>query len=489
MKSLLSILLLCPFLQAGVALATSPNFVLIYTDDQGWLDTSVEMMSGRVDSKGKLCRTPNLERLAGRGMTFSNGYACSPVCSSSRDSLLFGKTPARLHHSILMGKARHDPSDWTIPRAIKAVHADYVCAHLGKWDSTPTPKAAGFDLGEAGSNGTGDDASPDNPKRIFSLARKANEFIEKQAKAGKPFYLRVSHYAIHNKHFARPETLRTYKEKGLDDRQALRLAMIEDLDAGFGLLLDKLDSLGLSKSTFVIFTSDNGAQGSNLPLRGGKAWAWEGGLRVPLIVSGPGVPKRSRCDLPVVGWDFLPTFFELAGGDARNLPKELDGGSLAEVLRKGNKGKVSRGEQSLVFHYPWFVKVPMSSVRLGKHKLVRDLRSGTTRLFDLSKDIGESNDLTARLPEVSEDLKARLDKYLEEVGAETLKEVLEKNERESLAKIEVWRAQADKLLSSLKDAPEAERKKRTTEAVSLEKRILQQMDSIKRMRANRRTAW
>jgi len=204
-------------LQANRAPPRKPNIILILTDDQGWTDTSVPMMVGRPDSKSDFYRTPHLERLASEGMVFSNAYAPAPVCSPTRDSILYGQTPARLHHAVLIGKAKVSPGALTIPQAIKAADPSYVTAHFGKWGCTPaSPEDAGFDHGDGNTdNWHGDWQTVDgkevalpahDPKRIFSITQRASEFMAHQARAGRPFYMRISHYACHVGHLSREET-------------------------------------------------------------------------------------------------------------------------------------------------------------------------------------------------------------------------------------------------------------------------------------------
>ena len=414
--------------------SAKPNIILFYTDDQGWSDTSVQMMAGRADSRSDIYHTPHLERLASEGMVLSNAYSPSPVCSSSRDSILYGKTPARLHHSILLGKANCSADALTTPRAIKAVNSDYVTAHFGKWACSPkTPEEAGFDVSDGRTdNWHGDWRHVDgqkttlptgDPKRIFSVTERANQFMEQQVDAGRPFYMRVSHYAVHVSYLALPETVEKYVAAGLDEPAAIYAAMTENLDSSLGMLLDKLESLGIQNNTYVIFTSDNGGFFRRSgPLRGGKATLWEGGIRVPTVVRGPSVRPGTYCDIPATGWDLLPTFYELAGG-SDSLPVDLDGGSLCQIFREGNQGEVHRGVDSLYFHYPWFDNIPMSAVRRGDYKLVKDLNTQECRLFNVTTDIGEENDLAKKMPEISNRLHRDLQSYLEAVNAETIEEL------------------------------------------------------------------
>ena len=365
-----------------------PNIILILTDDQGWTDTSVQMMADRPDSKSDFCQTPNLERLAKEGMVFSNAYSPAPVCSPTRDSILYGKTPACLHHSILLGKANCGPDALTTPRAIKAAEAAYVTAHFGKWGCSSTPQAAGYDVSDGRTdnwhgnwrnvNGEKTPLSVNDPKRIFSVTKRANNFMEQQFKAGRPFYMQISHYAVHVDHCALEETIEKYRRLGLDERTSLYAAMTENLDTGLGQLLEKIDELGITDNTYIIYTSDNGGGfKANKPLKGGKASLWEGGIRVPTIVRGPGIKAGTYCDVPIVGWDFLPTFCDLAA-NKKPLPEGIDGGSLRPLFENGNIRKVKRSIEPLIFHYPWFDSLPMSTIRLGDYKLVKDLNTNET---------------------------------------------------------------------------------------------------------------
>ena len=243
-----------------------------------------------------------------------------------------------------------------------------------------------------------------DPKRIFSVTKRANRFMETQVKAGRPFYMRISHYALHVRHCALKETVEKHTKAGRREDTARYAAMAEDLDTGLGLLLDKIDSLGIADKTYVIFTSDNGGGfRGNKPLRGGKASLWEGGIRVPAVVRGPAVKPGTYCDVPIAGWDFLPTFRDLADG-GRSLPEGSDGGSLRSLFENGNGGKVRRSIEPLIFHYPWFDNVPMSAIRLGDYKLVKDLNTNQARLFNLAEDVRESRDLSKSMPDVAKQL-------------------------------------------------------------------------------------
>lgn len=422
-----------------------PNFILIFTDDQGWTDTSVQMMKNMAESKSDFYQTPNLERLAKEGMIFSNAYAPAPVCSPSRNSILFGKTPARLHMTTLNGHAVNHQPETSLPNMIKSVDPRYVTAHFGKWHIPKlAPQQAGYDQSDGPTgNGEGDwtddhqPLPPDDPKRTFSLSRRACQFMEQQAQEDRPFFLQMSYYAVHVQNYAREETKAKYRRLGrehscrkcqsrdfelppppLNAGMVDYAAMVEDLDTGFGMILDKLEELGLDDNTYVIFTSDNGGGfRGNSPLNKGKADLFEGGIRVPMVVRGPGIPGGTYCDEPVVGWDFYPTILDLMGKSG-SLAEDIDGASLRPVFEQGNSRKIERRDPALVFHFPWYDGEPESAIRLGNYKLVKNLDSRKLWLFDLSKDIGERNNLAERLPEKTAQLHDALQRYLSAVNAE-----------------------------------------------------------------------
>ena len=436
-----------PLAGAAKTEAKKPNIILFLTDDQGWADTSVQMMADRPDTKSDFFRTPALARLAAEGMIFSNAYSPAPVCSPTRDSVVYGRTPARLHHSVLLGKARVRDDDPTTPRAVKGADPRYVTAHFGKWACSPrSPEDVGFDVSDGRTDnwhgdwqkvdGQKQPLPADDPKRIFSVTKRAGDFMAAQVKAGRPFYMQISHYAAHVQHSALAATVEKYRKLPRGRKcQAndyatppparnawimLYAAMIENLDTGLKMLLDKIDELGIAGNTYVLFTSDNGGGfRGNTPLRGGKASLWEGGIRVPTVVRGPGIKPGSRCAVPVAGWDFLPTFHDLAGGRAP-LGDTIDGGTLRPLFENGGKGTVKRPVEGLMFHYPWFDAVPMSAVRLGGYKLVKDLNTGKSRLFNVAEDVGETKDLSKSLPAKAADLDNRLTAYLKQVDAETI---------------------------------------------------------------------
>jgi len=274
-----------------------PNFILILSDDQGWNGTSVQMMNNEIQSKSDYHQTPNIEALSNRGMRFSSAYASAPVCSPSRYSIQFGQSPARLKMIRVGMNTNHinHQTNITIPKLLKSINPNYTAAHFGKWGIDVDPSELGYDQSD-GVTGNKDggfnyksnkqqwrNTISDDPKKIFSTTQSAINFIESQAKSETPFFLQVSHYAVHSDIMMRKETLEKYKdmEKGMYQKHLGFAAMTEDLDTGVGLLLDRVKELGLESNTYIIYTSDNGAvpimppksfykNSSNFPLSRGK---------------------------------------------------------------------------------------------------------------------------------------------------------------------------------------------------------------------------
>jgi arylsulfatase A-like enzyme len=200
-------------------------------------------------------------------------------------------------------------------------------------------------------------------------------------------------------------------------------AMLEEVDEGLGEIVEAVKEVGQWDNTFIIFTSDNGGGLTpNGSLSGGKANLYEGGLRVPFVVAGPGVKEGVQCDVPIVQWDLLPTFHDLAQSE-QPLPDALDGGSLRSVFENGNNGSVSRPVEGFVFHYPCYFAPPLSVIRLGDYKLMEHLLTGEQKLFNVSTDYGEKNNLIYENPKKALELKAVLSTYLEKIRAEDVQDV------------------------------------------------------------------
>jgi len=434
-----------------------PNIILILTDDQGWTDSSVPMMDNRLDSKSDFYQTPTMEKMAKEGMRFSNAYASAPVCLPTRHSIQFGKTPARLRSTTLSRITGDCKGEISLADMIKSANSDYITAHFGKNHMKRSPEDLGYDISDGDTeNFEGDFISrddkrilpEDDPKRIFSLSKRANDFMEEQVKAGKPFFMQLSHYAAHVQHMARKATKEKYLKlprgkKCIDDDYKTPhpkwnswiieyAAMLEDMDVGIGMVMDKIEQLGIADNTYVIFISDNGGGFRyNKPLKGGKAQLWEGGIRVPMIVRGPGIQAGSICNVPVAAWDLYPTISELIGNTIP-LPDGIDGGSLVSIFKNGDKGNVRRNTEGLIFHFPWYW-TPQSAIRLGDYKLLKDLDTQELFLYDMINDIEESNNLATSQPEIAENLHIKLVEYLEQVKAEK-PEVIRKTYQQDLLK-------------------------------------------------------
>jgi arylsulfatase A len=422
--------------------AAKPNIIVILSDDQGWVDTSVQMHPDRKDSRKKIYKTPNLERLAKAGMIFSQGYAGAPQCAPSRGALQFGQTPTRLAHTTNAGDylVKERGHLLTIPKAIKSVHPEYVAGHLGKWHVPKCdPSDAGYDEhdGTTGNGGgekyehlDGAKLPQDDPKQIYTVSKRSCEFIAEQAKAKKPFYLQISHYAVHVPVDAHPETLAATQKRFARDFPELEkssivnyAAMIEDLDTGLGMILDELEKQGIRDNTYVLFTSDNGGCRGNEPLQGGKRWLYEGGIRVPFVMSGPQIAKGSFCNTPVVGWDLLPTIYDLVGGTAK-LEADLDGGSFRGLLESVDGATVVRRTTDLIWRFlKWeglaHDNVPAAAaIRRGKYKLFHNYYTDSYELYNVDEDISEENNLIESMPEIADNLKKSMRQYFDQVDAQ-----------------------------------------------------------------------
>ena len=415
---------------ASAALAKPPNIILILTDDQGWNNTEMPMIPSRADTRSDFYLTPNFKRLADSGMTFSQAYAPHPVCSPSRHAIQFGMTPAKLKKTS--NRAVNYPAPFparAIPQVLKSIDPTYRAAHFGKWHMYHHPAELGYDAsdGRTGNHTarqlTTDQTKHwphDDPKRSVSLTDNAVQFIRHQAHADASFYLQVSHYAIHLSAEAKPATLARHKARtpGKIHTAYWYAAMIDDLDQAVGRILDVLDELKLTDNTYVFLTSDNGGTARqyphfNKPLRAGKGSYYEGGLRVPFFAAGPGIKAGSYSTVPVVGYDLLSTFADLAGSEGQP-PKGIEGGSVKDVLLNGGKGEVRRPRAGLHFYRP----VDSVLIRDG-HKLRRTHRTGEIELYDLSEDLSEITNLAASKPRLAKRMQAGLEDWIKEIDATT----------------------------------------------------------------------
>ncbi len=436
------------------------NVVWIIVDDLGWRDISA--------AGSEFYQTPHIDRLAAEGAHFTQFDTASPVCSPTRASFMTGKHPARVQITNWIGgeqTGRLLPADYlrelpleevTPGEAFKA--AGHVTAYIGKWHlggDGYLPDAQGFDVTVA-VNGAGQPASyfwpyqRDTPSvwdvpdledgtqgeyLTDRLTAEAVRFLNTYA--DRPFFLVLSHYAVHTPLMAKDELTVDYEAKSaalpaLDTPFApesgrasskqrqdhpVYAAMIESTDDSVGRILAALDELGLSDDTAVVFVSDNGGLStlpvgrssmptSNVPLRAGKGWLYEGGIRAPLIVKWPGVtdvpgPAREgatgKIDVPVTSMDLYPTLLDMAGLDARP-DQHLDGLSLAPLLR----GATSLPREALFWHFPHYhgsANRPSGAVRVGDLKLVQWFEDGRVELYDLATDPGETYDLVDDEPQ------------------------------------------------------------------------------------------
>jgi arylsulfatase A-like enzyme len=451
--------------------AERPNFVFFLVDDLGYMDIGA-------NNPNTFYETPNVNRLAKQGMRFTNGYAANPVCSPTRYSIMTGKYPSRVDATnFFSGKrpGRFLPaplndkmplSETTLAEALK--EAGYQTAFLGKWHLGPTeeywPKAQGFDINVGGHNRgspPGGYFAPyknprlsNGPKGEHLTKRLTDEaLIILDQFQEEPFLLYLSFYTVHTPLQAPKELVEKYKQKaqrlGLLDKtefadeeqnlptdrprkvrilqkHATYAAMVESMDTHVGRVLNKLKGLGLSKNTVVCFMSDNGglstSEGSptsNLPLRGGKGWLYEGGIREPFLIKWPGgAEPGSVCDTPVISCDFYPTILDIAGLPTK--PKQhLDGVSLVPLLKQ--TGSLTR--DTLYWHYPHYSNqggMPGGAIRIGNYKLIERFEDGRVHLYNLKDDIGERNDLAAQNPGMVNAMRAGLHRWYKDVDAKFL---------------------------------------------------------------------
>jgi arylsulfatase A-like enzyme len=449
-----------------------PNIVFIVADDFGWADIGTNNPDCFYD-------TPNLDRLAGAGMNFVNGYAANPVCSPTRFSILTGKYPTREQATEWFGgtrAGRFEPAicqhrmpleEFTLAEALK--QRGYRTAFVGKWHLGDTeefwPERQGFDVNiggwESGSPLGGYFAPFENPRLHEyphgthlpkALTDESLQVLE-QFKDG-PFLLYLAYYSVHKPLEGRSDLVTKYEARRervltdgkpefvpeeqvwpVDEERRVRVrqahavygAMVEAMDEQIGRVLDKLDELALSRNTILVFLSDNGglttAEGSptaNLPLRAGKGWVYEGGIRVPFVICWPGVTERgSRCDVPVISMDLYPTLLEIADMSLRP-EQHLDGVSLVPLL----KGRTELHRNSLFWHYPHYSNqggFPGGAIRMGDWKLVERYEDGHVEMYRLADDPGERRDLSEQETERVAEMRATLHAWYRDVNARFLR--------------------------------------------------------------------
>lgn len=426
-----------------------PNFIVIYADDLGWRDT------GHTGSD--FYRTPHIDGLARAGITFTNAYAAAATCAPSRAALLSGRYPAaigyygfagltlpvaRLRVRPKPGTPEYAADDVTIAHALR--DAGYQTGMIGKWQLGKKPRTAPTARGFTFTHVIDPKASPApdaGPKHIDEITRVAGEFIAKNREH--PFFLYVSHLAVHTPVEARPETTEKWRKRppGKQHRHATFAAMIEALDDSVGAILAALEEHGLTERTLVLFTSDNGGMPSSpqTPLRSFKGSYYEGGIRVPFFARWPAVIAPGRTsDVPINQIDVFPTLLAAAGAPSP-AGKSLDGVSLLPILE--GRGGIDR--PTLFWHAPVYTGAggrshrsgplpgkPVSVIRKGDWKLLlfhdrwsldggRDRldANGAVELYDLSVHLDECCDQSKTRVEKREDLLDDLLQWIEQTGA------------------------------------------------------------------------
>lgn len=438
------------------------NVVVLLVDDWGWRD------AGCYGST--FYETPNIDALAASGVRFTQAYTACPVCSPTRVSIMTGKHPARLRTTDWFGGRRKGkllPAPYFDYLAHEEVtlgevfgEAGYRTGFFGKWHlgrDPYTPESQGFDVNVGGhfrGSPPGGYFSPyDNPKLSDGpegehlpsrLADEAVQFIEDSG--DDPYLCYLAFYSVHTPLQSRPDLTAKYEakaaaapphegprftpERAREARQvqdhAVYAGMVEAMDAAVGRVLDAVAERGDAERTIVLLTSDNGglstSEGSptsNVPLRAGKGWLYEGGVRVPLVVRWPGVAAAGRkSDAVTISHDFFPTLIEAAGIPAPTVPN-LDGRSLAPLLR-GEVAEAAYARGPVFWHYPHYGNqggAPSSSIRHGDWKLIHWYEDDSVELYNLATDLGETTNLAQAEPETAASLLADLNAWRTEIGA------------------------------------------------------------------------
>jgi len=440
---------------------------LINIDDLGWRDLGC--------FGSQYYETPNIDQLASKGMKFTNAYASCAVCSPTRASIMTGRYPARIgvtdwiHHLDKEGntawKEERNPTDYvggkkrqllcppnpfwmeldelTIAEVLKS--AGYITCHIGKWHlgyEPWFPDKQGFDIniggGEIGQPPTYFDPYYQNEQRpsIPALSkRKKGEYLTDRESdeavkflreyGDRPFFLNMCHYAVHTPLQAKKETVAKYeRKKKTNQTNAVYGAMIESVDQAVGRILATLEELSLTEITLIIFTSDNGGlqdfATDNAPLRAGKGYPYEGGIRVPLIICWTQiVDAGTKCEVPVTSVDFFPTICE-AVGLSLSEERVIDGESLFPLLKQTDTLK----RNAIFWHFPHYRGkiVPYSIIRMGDWKLIRRYEGKSFELFNLKEDLSEKQDISDRMPEKVKELDAELSAWLKHTSAKLPKQ-------------------------------------------------------------------
>jgi len=422
---------------ADAPVIAKPNIVFILADDLGYMDLGCH--------GSKYYETPNIDRFAAQAMRFTDAYS-APVCAPTRAALMTGKSAARLRRTCVrlpgVPLVHTLPlSEYTLAELLR--DRGYRTAIFGKWQLSKPARGQlqdyGFETCVGVSGGTGSHIFPyrlpgleqGNAGEYLAdrLTAEACRFMEE--KKSRPFFVYLSHYAVHTPLQAKPELLEKWQKKPVSGGQnnPTYAAMVESLDDSIGQLLHKIEELGLTDRTVLVFTSDNGGLDhyfnnvhvtSNAPLRGEKGMVYEGGIRVPLLVRWPGVTRAGTTgNVPVAVEDYYPTIAEIAGA---TIPPEVrekqDGTSFAALLR----GNSTARDRALYWHYPHyhdrFPPDPAGAIREGDWKLIEFFDPWRLELYHLTEDIGENNNLAAKMPDKAQAMQKKLAAWRERVGAQ-----------------------------------------------------------------------
>ncbi len=429
-----SLLLLLVCLSAVVHAADRPpNIIFMLIDDMGWTDLSCY--------GSKYYQTPHIDQLAKDGMRFTQAYSACTVCSPTRSAIMTGKYPARTHITDwIAGHVRPNaplqipdwvkalPTDeWTVASGLRG--AGYVTCAIGKWHLSPGgPAAHGFDVAIADNHKGQPDSYlspyknpnlPDGPVGEELTERCTSEAIKFiSTNADKPFFVYLPHFAVHTPLGGKKEDIARFALKENPQGKPAYAAMIKAVDDSVGRIRAELEKLGLSEKTVLIFTGDNGGLElgkvtDNLGVRAGKGSAYEGGVRVPLIVRWPGVTKAgTETDIPAITPDIPATLAEAAGLEKR----AFDGVSLMPVLGGGKFA-----ERPLFWHYPHYHPggaTPYSAIREGDFRLVHFYEDERDEVYNLASDPEEKEDLATKNVGKAKDLRSKLDRWLKETGAQ-----------------------------------------------------------------------
>ncbi|HEA30695.1 MAG TPA: sulfatase [Leeuwenhoekiella sp.] len=459
-KTLCAILFLLYFTADNSVLAQSrpKNIVFILADDLGWSDLGCY---GNTFNE-----TPAIDSLAASGVRFTNAYASAPICSPTRASILTGKYPATVNitdfipghqnysgisddHMLIGPDFYHElpQSETTVAERFR--ENGYITASIGKWHlggKESTPKQHGFDI-SIGGNHKGippdyffpyvressglelEDLNRNGKKGEYltdRLTDEALQFIEQNKE--KPFMLYLSHYAVHTPMQAKENMIKKYQKKAasMPDsvfKNPVYAAMLESLDQSVGAVVKKLKKLDLYGNTVLIFASDNGgligrgdtpSPTTNAPLKSGKAFLFEGGIRVPLIIRWPGTTKKGSISEQLTSSvDFFPTLLDMADIDYE--PSKIDGIPLTDNLKTG-----AINDRAVFWHYPHYHKQgsrPSAAIRKGKWKYIEDYETNDAILYNLDEDIGETKDLAGDNLDILEEMRILLSGWRAKVHA------------------------------------------------------------------------